>query len=113
MKKQTIDYIKLEHEPEVPVRPWGKGLKGADLKVAEHRELAQYSEDRRGWIAYVESIQQEVCRIAHDTHREKLEVVCPDEGEGADFLGATSVLLLKTIGTEEDEDHYTIMPEEG
>ena len=112
-QQEAVDDVELKHEPEVPVRPWGKGLKGADLKVAEHRELAQYSEDRRGWIAYVESIQQEVCRIAHDTHREELEVVRPDEGEGANILGSASILLLKTVGTEEDEDHDTIVPKEG
>jgi hypothetical protein len=39
--------------------------------------------------------------------------VRPDEGEGADFLGRASILLLQAVGTEEDEDHDTIVPKEG
>ena len=33
----------------------------------------------------------------------------PDEGEGADFLGSASILLLQAVGAEEDKDHDAIV----
>jgi hypothetical protein len=56
-KEQTIDNIKLKHEPEVPVRPWGIGVVREDIEIAEHRKLAQDPIDKCGRVALIKSIQ--------------------------------------------------------
>ena len=37
----------------------------------------------------------------------------PDEGERTDFLGRAAILLLQTVGAEEDKDHDAIVSKEG
>jgi len=74
--------------------------------------LVQYTEDYRTRIGCIVSIEEKVCSITYDTYREELEVVSPNEWKDVYLLGATSILLLQTIGAEEDEYYYPIMSEE-